>query len=92
MYHKSEFTDLSVSVPSAATYWEATACILWGSCKNKEDWISGFELFMRESDTNTNDSKKIGCLNVIAKIKNSAMGPWKKKLILSGQSETMKDQ
>lgn len=47
---------------------------------------------MRESDTNTNDSKKIGCLNVIAKIKNSAMGPWKKKLILSGQSETMKDQ
>lgn len=47
---------------------------------------------MRESDTNTNDSKRIDCLNVIAKIKNSVKVPWKKELILSVQSETMKDQ
>ena len=37
---------------------------------------------MRESDTNTNDSERIGCLNVIAKIKNSVKVPWKKELIL----------
>ena len=47
---------------------------------------------MRESDTNTNDSKRIDCLNVIAKIKNSVKVPWKKELILSVQSETLKDQ
>lgn len=46
----------------------------------------------REFDTYTNDSKRIGCQNVIAKIKNSVKVPWKKELILSVQSETMKDQ
>ena len=40
---------------------------------------------MRESDTNTNDSKRIDCLNVIAKIKNNVKVPWKKELILSAE-------
>lgn len=39
---------------------------------------------MRESDTNTNDSKKLDSLNVIAERK-SAMDPWKKKLICLGR-------
>lgn len=36
-------------------------------------------MFMRESHTNTNDFKRLGCLNVIAKIKTNFYGPMEEK-------------
>jgi len=36
-------------------------------------------MFMRESHTNTNDFKRLGCLNVIAKIKTKFYGPMEEK-------------
>lgn len=51
--------------------------------------MSGLVIFTRESDRNTNDSKILGCLNVIAKIKTKFYGPMKGKIV-SGQSESLK--
>lgn len=36
-------------------------------------------MFMRESHTHTNDSKRLGCLNVIAKITTKFYGPMEEK-------------